>query len=75
MPVTFHFCDRCGASVFWEPERMPHLVGVAVGAFADPKFPAPEQSVWTKDKHAWVDLPGGMPAFETNPPPRPPASA
>jgi hypothetical protein len=69
-PVTFHFCDRCGANVFWEPARMPHLIGVAVGAFGDPGFPQPEQSVWTKDKHAWLSLPDGMPAFEVNPPPR-----
>ena len=69
-PVTFHFCDTCGASVFWEPARMPHLIGVAIGAFGDPGFPQPEQSVWTKDKHAWLTLPDGMPAFEVNPPPR-----
>jgi len=30
---------------------MPELVGVALGAFADPTFPQPTQSVWTKDKH------------------------
>lgn len=69
-PVTFHFCDGCGASVFWEPQRMPHLIGVAVGAFGDPDFPPPEQSVWTKDKHGWLRLLDGIPAFELNPPPR-----
>jgi hypothetical protein len=69
-PVRFHFCSRCGANVYWEPARLPDLVGVALGAFADPSFPRPEQSVWTKDKHAWVSLPEGMPAFESNPPPR-----
>ena len=34
--VTFHFCPECGSTVFWEPERMPKLIGVAVGAFGDP---------------------------------------
>jgi len=34
--------------------KTPDLVGVAVGSFADPSFPRPEQSVWTKDKHAWL---------------------
>jgi hypothetical protein len=72
-PVTFHFCERCGANVFWEPERMPHLIAVAVGAFGDPGFPQPEQSVWTKDKHVWLTLPDGMPVFEVNPPPRIPS--
>lgn len=66
-PVTFHFCAGCGASVYWEPARLPHLIGVAAGAFADPDFPPPEQSVWTKDKHAWVALPADIPAFEAAP--------
>lgn len=70
-PVTFSFCPRCGANVFWEPARMPHLIGVAIGAFGDPAFPGPEQSVWTQDKHDWLPLPDGLPAFDQNPPPRP----
>ena len=33
-PVKFHFCADCGSNVFWEPARLPHLIGVAAGAFA-----------------------------------------
>jgi hypothetical protein len=61
--VTFHFCPECGSSVFWEPERMPELIGVAVGAFGDPSFPQPEQSVFTSSKHTWLRLPDEMPAY------------
>lgn len=68
--VTFHFCPGCGASLYWLPERMPHLIGVAVGAFADPSFPQPEQSVWSKDKHHWLTLPDDMTMHEMLPPPR-----
>lgn len=57
LPVTFHFCPTCGTSVYWEPQRMPDLVGVAVGAFADPAFPAPTQAVWDERRHHWVALP------------------
>ncbi len=60
LPVAFHFCPRCGSNLYWEPKRMPHLIGVAVGAFADPDFPQPEQSVWTDEKHAWISLPDDM---------------
>ena len=35
---------------------------VAVGAFADPDFPAPQVAVWTENKHHWVPLPEGVPA-------------
>jgi hypothetical protein len=71
-PVRFHFCAGCGSNVYWEPARMPDLVGVALGAFADPSFPRPQQSVWTRDKHAWIDLPTDMVTFAVNPPPRAP---
>ena len=67
-PVHFHFCPDCGSSVYWEPERQPALVGVAVGSFADPAFPAPAQSVFTDCKHCWLYLPAGMPTFGTLPP-------
>lgn len=72
--VTFHFCPDCGSSLFWMPERMPDLIGVAVGAFADPSFPQPEQSVWTRDKHAWLGLPDDMRLFAHMPLPRAPAN-
>jgi len=71
--VTFHFCPECGSNVWWAPARMPERIGVALGAFADPGFAPPEQSVWTRDKHAWVTLPPDMPAFDIQPPPRPAA--
>jgi hypothetical protein len=55
--VTFGFCPTCGSSVFWEPERMPDRIGVAVGAFADPSFPAPSQAVHAECAHPWLSLP------------------
>jgi hypothetical protein len=58
--VTFHFCPGCGSTVFWEPSRLPDVVAVASGAFADPSFPAPTQSVWNERRHPWVQLPKGI---------------
>ncbi len=52
--VVFHFCPRCGSTVWWEPKRMPERVAVAVGAFADPEFPAITKSVYHQHRHAWV---------------------
>jgi hypothetical protein len=52
--VNFHFCPDCGSTVFWEPERRPDVIAVAVGSFADPNFPAPSQSVYDERRHAWV---------------------
>ena len=38
---TFHFCPRCGTTVYFVPDAIPGVVSVPVGAFADPDFPAP----------------------------------
>ena len=65
--VTFHFCPECGSSLWWEPDRLPDRIGVAVGAFADPGFPMPEQAVWAQDRHAWLTLPENIAAHERNP--------
>jgi hypothetical protein len=59
--ATFHFCPDCGATVYWEPETMPDLVLVAVGAFADPNFPPPHVSVYEGRQHAWTLALGALP--------------
>lgn len=71
--VSFHFCPECGSSLWWEPERLPHLVGVAVGAFADPDFPIPDQAVWCEYRHLWLELPSAISAHARNPV-KPPSS-
>jgi hypothetical protein len=55
--VMHHFCPRCGSTVYWEPRRKPDVVAVAVGAFADPAFPAPSKSVYLQHRHYWVTTP------------------
>jgi hypothetical protein len=55
--VTMHFCPHCGSTVYWE---FGDFVAVAVGAFADPGFPAPKISVYGERKHSWVTLPDGL---------------
>jgi hypothetical protein len=58
--VTFRFCPVCGSTVCWEAAGFPGLIAVAVGAFADPTFPAPKHSVWERRRHHWVAPPGEM---------------
>lgn len=68
--VDFRFCPSCGTNLFWYPARMPALVGVAFGGFADPDFPMPDQAVWAEEGHDWLGLPGSVVSFARNPPPR-----
>lgn len=56
-PITFHFCPDCGATVYWELSAMPEVIAVAVGAFADPGFPAPRISVYETSRHLWSAMP------------------
>jgi hypothetical protein len=56
--ATFHFCPDCGSAVYWELTQFPDVVAVAVGAFADPAFPAPRVSVYEERQHKWVELLG-----------------
>ena len=51
-----HFCAKRGTSVYWSSGKNPGLVGVAVGAFADPSFPAPARSVWEQSMHPWAHV-------------------
>ncbi|HEY8141944.1 MAG TPA: GFA family protein [Kofleriaceae bacterium] len=65
----FRFCPICGTSLFHTEEGYEHRsVSVAVGAFADPSFPAPKDSVYDCRRHAWVQLPPGTTAYDKDPP-------
>ncbi|HET9104000.1 MAG TPA: GFA family protein [Solirubrobacteraceae bacterium] len=54
---TFRFCPECGGTVFYSVQDVPDHLSVAVGAFADPDFPAPTVSVWESRRHPWVSVP------------------
>jgi len=65
--LTFHFCPRCGSSVWWKAEARPGSVCVAGGAFADTSFPAPQRMLWTEHRHPWICTPEGLPIFPKGP--------
>jgi hypothetical protein len=52
--LRMHFCPTCGTNLYWEADRRPDDIGVAVGAFVDPNFPAPTRSVWEESRNDWV---------------------
>jgi hypothetical protein len=57
--ARFHFCPRCGSTVYYDIEGADEFIAIPVGAFADPNFPAPEVSVYELRMHKWVLPPGG----------------
>ena len=52
--VHYGFCRSCGSTVFWRADKQPGKIAVAVGAFADPTFPAPARSIWERRQHPWT---------------------
>jgi hypothetical protein len=65
----FRFCPICGSTVFHTEEGQEQSgVSVAVGAFADPSFPPPADSVYDCRRHPWVQLPPGIQSYDKDPP-------
>lgn len=59
--ASFHFCARCGSTVWYIADGQPELIAVPLGAFADPhSFGTPDYSVYEGRKFDWVtvDAPG-----------------
>lgn len=54
----FRWCPDCGATVAYTNEGMDDQIAIALGAFADPTFPAPNFSVYENRKHPWIEIIG-----------------
>lgn len=52
--ATYHFCPTCGSTVYWDITGAPDVVGIAIGNFTDPTFPAPMISGFEKYGHPWA---------------------
>jgi hypothetical protein len=52
--VTYHFCPTCGSTMYWIREGQTSLLGMAVGNFVDPGFPAPTMEIHVEMRHSWV---------------------
>jgi hypothetical protein len=64
----FRFCPICGTNLFHTEEGQEQsYVAVAVGGFADPSFPPPEDSVYDCRRHPWVQLPPGIKTYDRDP--------
>lgn len=55
--ISFHFCPKCGSTVYYEAAWLNGAIAVPVGAFADPSLPTPFRQVYGNRKHHWVNLP------------------
>jgi hypothetical protein len=54
------FCPVCGSRLVARMQDQKDNVGISVGNFADPDFPAPHAMVWSSMLHKWLALPPGV---------------
>jgi len=47
--IEQHFCPECGSTMFWCSQHFPDLIGIALGAFADPSMPGPRYPCGRRD--------------------------
>ena len=66
-PVLREFCGTCGSPIRSVLGANPSMVAVKVGTLDDPEPFAPGLHVFTRSKIGWVEIPGGMPQFDTTP--------
>lgn len=51
---TFHFCPVCGSTVWYTADADEARIGIKIGTFTDPTFPAPKISGFEEYQHPWA---------------------
>ena len=54
--VTRSFCGDCGASLFYEDERLLGEIYVAIGVFDEPGRFRPDAHSWASQRLVWLDI-------------------
>jgi hypothetical protein len=62
--ISYHFCPVCGSTVFYTIKGRP-IIGIAVGNFVDPDFPAPTMEFNVGLRHHWLPPVASAEQFET----------
>jgi len=65
--TTFHRCADCGTNLWWVPDDVDDVIGLAGGCFVGQDLPAPQRMVWVEHKHPFVQVPTGLPTFDGPP--------
>jgi hypothetical protein len=67
-PVERRFCADCGSPILSQLAGGPPLVYLKAGTLDDTSWLDPKVHVWTRSHQAWLPIPEGVIAMETNPP-------
>lgn len=59
--VRRSFCERCGASLVYEDERLPGEVYVLIGAFDEPERFRPTEHSWVAHGYSGLEISDDLP--------------
>ncbi|MEL6541545.1 MAG: GFA family protein [Pseudomonadota bacterium] len=62
-----HFCPKCGTRLYHSGRSGREWITVKGGALDDPGAIPFLANIWVKRKAPWVELPEGLPQWETQP--------
>jgi len=65
--LRYHFCPRCGTTVYWELDFRPDRYGIAATLFDEKSFPVPTLSIWEENRCDWIVLPDGVMHLQRQP--------
>ena len=68
--VRRSFCSDCGTPLFYEDERLPGEVYIAIGVFDEPEVFEPREHSWLSRKFSWLDIRDDLPRHEESSKPR-----
>jgi hypothetical protein len=61
------FCGHCGTRLAHNPARDAAISNLKAGTLDDTAWLRPVAHLWTRSKQPWVQIPAGMPIYETQP--------
>ena len=64
-PHDIHRCRACQTALWSDYGHRPALRFVRVGTLDEPAKLPPDVHIYTRSKLSWIELPEGVPAFET----------
>lgn len=67
--ITRGFCPVCGSLLFSKSARMNGMILITAGTLDDASAYKPQVAIYTRSRHEWAKVGGGLPEFEAAPPP------
>jgi len=61
------FCPECGTRIYHQPSYAAGIVNVKAGTLDDTSGLQPTMHTWVSSKQAWIQIPHGLPTYETQP--------